>query len=115
MVGRVGDVDATRTVEGDICGPGEPRFRGRPVGEAAQCWRDSARSCQRRYPAPGDDADAVGTRIGDIQRARSVQRKALGGDLPAHVGNVFAALKHDGTIVPVAGHGPTREYRWRSK
>ena len=39
-------------------------------------------------------------------------RKALGGDLPQQVSKVFATLKHAGTIVPVAGHGHTREYRW---
>ena len=45
-------------------------------------------------------------------REFSEWRKDLGGDLPRHVSRVFATLKDAGTIVPVAGHGPTREYRW---
>ena len=45
-------------------------------------------------------------------REFSKWRKALAGDLPHHIGKVFAALKEAGTIVPVAGHGYTREYEW---
>jgi hypothetical protein len=45
-------------------------------------------------------------------REFSKWRKELGGNLPQHIAKVFAALKQAGTIVPVAGHGHTREYEW---